>query len=127
MRTQLRMAELLLERGASVNLRDNVGKTVLHYACELHANNLVKLLIKNAANPDLPDNDGCTPLILCARVGNDIGTEILVKCFRKLGLNTDHEDSEGLTALMTACKEGYLECSRILIHKGVCFINACVS
>ncbi|XP_075241294.1 uncharacterized protein LOC142336387 isoform X2 [Convolutriloba macropyga] len=118
MRTQMRMAELLLERGASVNLKDHVGKTVLHYACEQHSNNLVKLLIKKSANPNLPDNDGCTPLILCARAGNDIGTEILVKCFRRLGLNVDHEDSEGLTALMTACRDGYLECARILIHIG---------
>jgi len=30
----------------------------------------------------------------------------------------DHEDSEGLTALMTACRDGYLECARILIHLG---------
>ncbi len=69
-------------------------------------------------DPNVPDNEGCTPLIMCCRVGNDIGTEILVKCYRKLGLDVDHVDRSGLTALMTAFKEGYHECARVLIHLG---------
>ena len=66
----------------------------------------------------MADFEGCTPLIVCCRVGNDIGTEIIVKCYRRLGLNIDHVDREGLTALMTSLKQGYYECARILVHMG---------
>ena len=49
---------LLLSRGADVNARDDAGRTAFSYACELHCNDIVQLLIRNNVDPDVPDNHG---------------------------------------------------------------------
>jgi len=49
---------LLLSRGADVNARDDVGRTAFSYACEMHCNDIVQLLIRNNVDPDIPDNNG---------------------------------------------------------------------
>ena len=51
-------AQLLLSRGADVNARDDVGRTAFSYACEMHCNDIVQLLIRNNVDPDVPDNNG---------------------------------------------------------------------
>ena len=50
--------QLLLSRGADVNARDDVGRTAFSYACEMHCNDIVQLLIRNNVDPDVPDNNG---------------------------------------------------------------------
>ncbi|XP_075244379.1 ankyrin repeat domain-containing protein 63-like isoform X2 [Convolutriloba macropyga] len=117
-RTRTKMVEMIVDKGGYTDIQDAEGKTALYYACQSRANELVKILIKRGVDPNVPDNLGCTPLIMCCRVGNDIGTEILVKCYRRLGLDVDHEDGEGMTALMTAFQQGYHECARVLVHLG---------
>ena len=49
--------------------------------------------------------------------------EILIRSFRRLGLNVDHINNEGLTALLIAAKNGFTECASILALDG----KACVS
>jgi len=49
---------LLLSRGADVNARDDAGRTAFSYACEMHCNDVVQLLIRNNVDPDIPDNNG---------------------------------------------------------------------
>ena len=66
---------------------------------------------------------GNTPLIYSANVGNDMAIEILIRSFRRLGLNVDHINNEGLTALLIAAKNGFTECASILALDG----KACVS
>ncbi|XP_063723526.1 ankyrin repeat domain-containing protein 63-like isoform X2 [Symsagittifera roscoffensis] len=117
-RTRTKMVAMICDKGGDTDIQDNHGGTALYYACQLRANELVKILIKRGVDPNLSDESGCTPLIMCCRVGNDIGTEILVKCYRRLGLDVDHEDGNGMTALMTALKQGYHECARVLVHLG---------
>ena len=56
-------------------------------------------------------------------VGNDTGVEILIRSFRRLGLNVDHVNNEGLTALLIASKHGFIECASILALEG----KACIS
>ena len=56
-------------------------------------------------------------------VGNDMAIEILIRSFRRLGLNVDHINNEGLTALLIAAKNGFTECASILALDG----KACVS
>ncbi len=49
--------------------------------------------------------------------------EVLIRSFRRLGLNVDHINNEGLTALLIAAKNGFTECASILALDG----KACVS
>lgn len=66
---------------------------------------------------------GNTALIYSAIAGNDVAVEILIRSFRRLGLNVDHINNEGLTALLLAAKEGYIACASLLAIEG----KACIS
>ena len=61
---------------------------------------------------------GNTALIYSAVVGNDIACDILVRHFRRLGLNVDAVNEDGFTALLCAAKHGNVTCAQILIGHG---------
>jgi Ankyrin repeats (3 copies) len=61
---------------------------------------------------------GNTPLIYSAAVGNDTAIEILIRSFRRLGLNINHQNSDHQTALLVAARNGFLECARLLATDG---------
>ena len=39
-------------------MMDDSGRTALSYACELCHNDMVKILVKNNVDPDIPDKSG---------------------------------------------------------------------
>lgn len=61
---------------------------------------------------------GNTPLIYSAAVGNDTAIEILIRSFRRLGLNINHLNSDRQTALLVAARNGFFECARLLATDG---------
>jgi ankyrin repeat protein len=61
---------------------------------------------------------GNTALIYCAAMGNDVATELLTRNFRRLGLQVDHYNNQGNTAVLVACKNANLNCAKILAQKG---------
>uniref|UniRef100_K3WM43 ACB domain-containing protein n=1 Tax=Globisporangium ultimum (strain ATCC 200006 / CBS 805.95 / DAOM BR144) TaxID=431595 RepID=K3WM43_GLOUD len=65
-RSQLQIAELLLEHQAAPNLQDEDGMTALHYATSCEHDELAKLLVDHGAFTDVEDNDGDTPLSYAA-------------------------------------------------------------
>ncbi|CAB0029689.1 unnamed protein product [Trichogramma brassicae] len=54
--------ELSQHKPVKVNVRDRKGNTPLYYALFYRRRNLVQLLLKNGANPNLPYANGLTPL-----------------------------------------------------------------
>jgi ankyrin repeat protein len=58
------IAELLIEQGAEVDVRDDSGykSTPLHEACDEGHVNVAKVLLKHGANVNAPDKDGNTPI-----------------------------------------------------------------
>ncbi|KAI8808722.1 acyl CoA binding protein-domain-containing protein [Cladochytrium replicatum] len=58
------MVRVLLERGAEVGVRDDVGQTPLHYASLLERVDICKILLDRGADPSAVDHDGITPLQL---------------------------------------------------------------
>lgn len=61
---------------------------------------------------------GNTALIYSAAVGNDVATELLTRNFRRLGLQVDHYNKQGNTAILVAVKNGNMNCAKILAQKG---------
>ncbi|XP_005107618.1 synphilin-1-like [Aplysia californica] len=117
--TRDNMVRIIKEAGADVNMRDRNGRTPLIHACEQRCNDLVRIYIQHAdISPDLEDLNGNTALIHSAYIGNDVALELLVRNFRRLGLQVDHFNHEGYTALHIAAKNGFLQCARILALKG---------
>ncbi|KAI0376659.1 hypothetical protein F5Y04DRAFT_285739 [Hypomontagnella monticulosa] len=60
-RGHTKVAALLLDHGASIDLRDNDGLTPLSWAAKNGNEGVVKLLLKKGANAKIKDNNGLTP------------------------------------------------------------------
>ena len=67
----IRMAEMLLENGAKVDLQDLNGMTPLLRAVEAEDFDLVRALIKAHANPLIADKEGRTPISVARKLGNE--------------------------------------------------------
>ncbi len=93
------LAEKLLANGAAVNATDVHGSSplleVVHNVWGKPAVALIELLGANGANPDLADNDACTPLI-CAAAEEDLDAVITLIA---LGADVSLKDNEGESAL----------------------------
>ena len=57
-------------------------------------------------------------------VGNDVAVELIVRSFRRLGLNVDNVNHVGMTALLIAVECGHIECATILASEGRANIRA---
>ena len=61
---------------------------------------------------------GETALTYSAAAGNDVGLELIIRSFRRLGLDVDHVTKSGRTALLIAVSRGHIECAGILAADG---------
>ena len=75
---------------------------------------MASLLLLEGANPDMPDKNGKTPLILAAENGN----LIMIRNLVAEGSYVDHQTRDGRTSLMISCERGYEDCTRFLCDSG---------
>jgi len=61
---------------------------------------------------------GETALTYGAAAGNDVGLELIIRSFRRLGLDVDHVTKSGRTALLIAVSRGHVACAAILASDG---------
>lgn len=105
-----KFAELLLQRGASVNSPDADGRTALSYACEKGYLDAVRVLVRNNADPEVVDCWGNTALMYAAAAGHASVVEFLVRAFKRLGLQIDRQNKAGNSAVEVAKFLGHTEC-----------------
>nr|XP_008302606.1 PREDICTED: inversin-A-like [Stegastes partitus] len=115
-RTRCKFAELLLQRGASVNCQDGTGRTALSYACEKGYLDAVKILVRNNADPEIVDSWGNTALMYAAVAGHSPVVEFLVRAFKRLGLQIDRQNKVGNSAIEVAKFLGHTDCISALTH-----------
>ncbi|PNX76560.1 26S proteasome non-ATPase regulatory subunit 10-like protein, partial [Trifolium pratense] len=84
--------------GADVNIKNNGGRTALHYAASKGRMKIAEKLISHNAKINIKDKVGCTPLHRAASTGNSELCEFLIE----EGADVDAVDRAGQTPLMNA-------------------------
>ncbi|XP_016308792.1 ankycorbin-like [Sinocyclocheilus anshuiensis] len=112
--TRSKFTQLLLEKGADVNARDDHGRTALSLACEHGHLDSVKLLVQFNADPELTDTWGNSALMYAACGGHSQILEFLVRAFKKLGLRLDRTNHAGHSAIQVADFFGHIQCTQTL-------------
>ncbi|KAK3113486.1 hypothetical protein LTR53_009164, partial [Teratosphaeriaceae sp. CCFEE 6253] len=102
---QSAMCELLLERGAQVDISDDERNTPLHYAAACGSGASVQVLLCNGADITLTQAQGLTPAHWAAHKGH---TEVLVLLLSS-GAPVDAKAEEGATPLHLAANRGHLQ------------------
>ncbi|MBI5686673.1 MAG: ankyrin repeat domain-containing protein [Verrucomicrobia bacterium] len=90
------IAELLLARGANINVQDHQGSTPLHVAIIHGTKDMVKLLLANKADVNLKDIYGHTPLHNAVRVGDKDVVELLLKHKPDINAKSGYHDPDHL-------------------------------
>ena len=109
------LARFLLQKGASLNLKDDSGDTPLHIAVENGTEEMVGLLLHWGADTEIKDKDGRTPIqIACSKWNNE---SILLLLIDK-GANIETRDSRGRTPLGIAIDCNSPSSAQILISHG---------
>ena len=109
------MAGMLIEAGADVNARNDLGVTPLLVASTNASAPMVDRLLAAGANPNVASVGGESPLLVAARAGN----AAVVKALLAKGAQVDaSEPVRGQTALMWAAANRRAEVVRALIQGG---------
>lgn len=90
-----RIAELMIEKGANITLKDINGNDALAIGAVRGLYRYCKILLKNNATVDTIDQEGRTPLMKATLHGQSK----VVKLLLNNGANLSHRDNQGLTAL----------------------------
>lgn len=109
-----RLAELLLERGADVDIQDRLGETALFKAAARGDRVIFRMLLDRGADVCIPNYDNQTPLMIAISKGHEAIARILIQKYEDI----DASDSRGQTALFKASSEGCSEAVRLLLEKG---------
>ncbi|CAI9758917.1 unnamed protein product [Fraxinus pennsylvanica] len=114
-RGAIQVAELLLQEGARVNAADMYGYQTTHVAAQYGQTAFIyHIVTKWNADPDIPDNDGRSPLHWAAYKG-------FADCIRLLlflDAYRGRQDKEGCTPLHWAAIRGNLEACTVLVQAG---------
>ena len=112
-----RLAELLIENGADVNIRGSDGNTLL-MDCSYQQDNsyIATSLLDHGAEIETVNNDLRTPLMFACEYGRPNMTRLLVS----RGAQVNKVDRYGRTAMILAILDGYntMEILQILLDAG---------
>ena len=104
-------ADLLINAGAKLNLRNRYGETAIMLASYNGLESVVeKLYIKGAEI----NHEGWNPLIYAASGGHPKVIQLLLEG----GVPVNSASSNGTTALMMAAKGNHLDAARVLLKNG---------
>ena len=106
--------ELLLARGADVNVADKYGQTPLHWAVQTRGERAVEVLIEHGADMLATRADGCDSLQVAAGRGTTDFADTLLEA----GMNVDTTGKTGRTPLTYAVEFGDGGMARFLLGHG---------
>lgn len=103
-------SELL--KGASPNLSDDTGLTLMMYAARDEFTDMIELLVQNDASLSAVDRDGNTALHWAVIQGRYGSVDTLVS----LGANVNIQNRRGETPLMVAAREGDRDIVELILN-----------
>ena len=114
-----RVARILLEGGADIEVVDKDRDTPLHFASTLGRIEVARVLFEYGATVNAENYDGETPLHVISRGNSDSRDATrLVQLFIERGADVNALDKDGDTPLHTACGFVKLDIARELLDQG---------
>ena len=108
------VASLLLQRGANLNILDEIGRSALHRAAEGGRIHIADLLLKHGADVDLPNSSGDSALSLASYKGQIEMLRLLLQH----GADVNFKNETGFSPLHRAAQNGHLDVARYLLGSG---------
>jgi cytohesin len=108
------IAELLIAKGADVNVKDFTDLTLLHFAARKDHHEVAELLIANSADVNAKERRGRTPLHTAAYWG---GKEVAALLIAK-GADVNAKDKSAATPLGGAIRRKHTELANLLRKHG---------
>lgn len=105
----------ILQKISSVNVQDQNGNTLLHYAVATNNVNAMLSLLNYDINYDIKNDIGYTPLHYACYNG---GVQIAFTLIKGSGTDVNESDNEGNTPIMLAALSGSYPIVRILAENG---------
>eukprot|EP00105_Crassostrea_gigas_P034772 XP_019918920.1 PREDICTED: ankyrin-3-like isoform X2 [Crassostrea gigas] len=113
--------QLLLSKGADINLCKENGASPLFIACENGYDSTVQLLLNEGADNSLCDANGASPFHIACQNGHDSTVQLLLSNGADINLCMENKASP----LYIACENGHDSTVQLLLSKGA-DINSCM-
>jgi ankyrin repeat protein len=108
------IARLLIDKGADINVPNNVGWPLLVYAACSNCTDMVKLLLEKGSNINAADGDGFTALMWASEDGYAETVRLLIS----QGADVNAKAKNGATALFLAGRFGQTNIAQLLRQAG---------
>jgi len=101
--------------GKTIQARDGLGNTMLHYAAEWGFNNAISLIIRSGIPVDAPNATGQTPLFYAVKSDNPS----TIKVFIDNNANLNMRDTQGNSVLHASVRWNALVSAAFLLSAGI--------
>lgn len=105
--------ELLLSKGANINLCKENGASPFYMACQEGCYKIVEILLSKGADINKCTKNGASPLTIACKEGH----ESIVQTLVSKGVNINSSMEDGSNPLFKACQEGNENIVKFLIQK----------